>query len=190
MKRIAIALTPDFADWECALLTATARSFLGVEIVTASPGGDLLRSMGGIKVVPDTSHDELDANAFDALVIPGGLSWEKGEAPDLNGLIHRFHDKGRLVAGICAAASVLADSGVLNGVRHTGNSLASHQAQPAYKGAALYVDQPQAVSDGGIITAPGSSPFTFTVEILKALDLMSDEARQELGSFAREFSEP
>ena len=37
MTRIAIALTPDFADWECALLMAVARSYLGVEILTASP---------------------------------------------------------------------------------------------------------------------------------------------------------
>lgn len=187
MKRIAIALTADYADWECALLTATARSFLGVDVVTASPEGNMLVSMGGFKVVPDMAYAALHPEMFDALVIPGGLSWEKGTAPDLTDLIHRFRDTGKLVAGICAAASALAASGVLNAVRHTGNSLASHQAYPTYQGAALYVNQPQAVSDQGVVTAPGTSPFTFTREILRALDLMDEDAERELAGFAREF---
>ena len=110
MTRIAIALTQDFADWEPALLAAAARSYLGVEIVTASHDGQPVTSMGGFKVIPDTSYDALDPETFDALVIPGGLSWEKGTAPDFSDLVHRFRAKGRVVAGICAAASALASS--------------------------------------------------------------------------------
>ena len=104
MTRIAIALAQDFADWEPALLAAAARSYLGVEIVYATPDGGPVTSMGGLKVTPDTSYDALDADNSDALVIPGGLSWEKGTAADLGGLVQRFREKDRLVAGICAAA--------------------------------------------------------------------------------------
>ena len=76
MTRIAIALAQDFADWEPALLAAAARSYLGVEIVYATPDGRPVTSMGGLKVTPDTSYDALDAVDIDALVIPGGLSWD------------------------------------------------------------------------------------------------------------------
>ncbi|MGV2049653.1 type 1 glutamine amidotransferase family protein [Agrobacterium sp. 22-209-1] len=186
MTRIAIALAQDFADWEPALLTAAARSYLGVEIVHATPDGRPVTSMGGLKVTPDTSYDALDPVDIDALVIPGGLSWEKRTAVDLGGLVHRFRDRDRLVAGICAAASALGGTGVLNDVSHTGNSLASHKAYPAYRGEAHYRDQPKAVSDGGIVTAPGSAPVSFAVEILKHLGLFGPEAEAELQVFAAE----
>ncbi|PZP49127.1 MAG: glutamine amidotransferase [Agrobacterium fabrum] len=186
MTRIAIALAQDFADWEPALLAAAARSYLGVEIVYATPDGAPVISMGGLKVTPDTSYGALDPENVDALIIPGGLSWEKGTAVDLGGLVHRFRDRDRMVAGICAAASALGGTGVLNGVAHTGNSLASHKAYPAYGGEALYRDQPKAVSDGGIVTAAGSAPVSFAVEILKHLGLFGPEAEAELQVFAAE----
>ncbi len=186
MTRIAIALAQDFADWEPALLAAAARSYLGVEIVYATPDGGAVTSMGGLKVTPETSYDALDPDNIDALVIPGGLSWEKGAAADLGDLVQRFRDKGRLIAGICAAASALAGTGVLNNLAHTGNSLAAHKAYPAYDGEGLYRDQPKAVSDGGIVTAAGSAPVSFAVEILKHLGLFGPEAEAELGIFAAE----
>ncbi|UXS31048.1 glutamine amidotransferase [Agrobacterium tumefaciens] len=186
MTRIAIALAQDFADWEPALLAAAARSYLGVEIIYATPDGRPVTSMGGLNVTPDTSYDALDPENIDALIVPGGLSWEKGTAVDLGGLVHRFRDRDRLVAGICAAASALGGTGVLNDVAHTGNSLASHKAYPAYSGENLYRDQPKAVSDGGIITAAGSAPVSFAVEILKHFGLFGPEAEAELQVFAAE----
>lgn len=190
MTRIAIALTEEFADWEPALLAAAARGYLGVEIVTASPDGKPVTSMGGLKVMPDTAYDALDPDDIDALVIPGGLSWEKGAAPDFTDLVHRFRAQDRVVAGICAAASALAGTGVLNHAAHTGNSLASHQRYEMYEGAGLYRDQPQAVSDKGIVTAPGNSPVTFAAEVLKALDLWGPEAEAEISVFSAEHLKP
>ena len=186
MTRIALALTEDFADWEPALLAAAARGYLGVEIVTASPDGASVTSMGGLKLTPDMAYDALDPDEIDALVIPGGLSWEKGTAPDFTDLVHRFRARDRVVAGICAASSALAATGVLNHAAHTGNSLASHQRHGIYKGTELYRDQPRAVSDKGIVTAPGSSPVTFATEVLKALDLWGPEAKTELWVFSAE----
>ncbi|RYC12023.1 type 1 glutamine amidotransferase family protein [Ciceribacter ferrooxidans] len=186
MTRIAIALAEDFADWECALLMAAARAYLGVEVLTASPDGRPVTSMGGLKVTPDLSFADLDPARFDALVLPGGLSWEKGVAPDFSPLVRAFNDAGKVVGGICAAASAVAGSGILDGVAHTGNSLASHQKYPGYHGAAHYMDRPQAVSDGKVVTAPGTAPYTFTVEMLKALDLWGPEAEAELSAFSAE----
>ncbi|NTJ41626.1 glutamine amidotransferase [Agrobacterium larrymoorei] len=186
MASIALALTEDFADWEPALITSVARGYLGVEIVTASPDGKPVTSMGGFRIMPDMAYDALDPDRFDALVIPGGLSWEKGRAPDFTDIVHRFRAGNRVVAGICAASSALAATGVLNHVAHTGNALESHRKHEAYQGAEHYRDQPQAVSDKGIITARGSSPVTFTAEILKALDLWSPEAESEIAAFSAE----
>lgn len=186
MPRIAIALQDDYADWEPALLMAVARSYLDCEVLTASPDGDAVTSMGGLTVQPDMAYTALTPDRFDALVIPGGLAWEKRTAFDFAPVVKRFVDGGKVVAGICAAASALAASGVLDTVAHTGNSLASHENQPGYDGRALYRDQPQAVRDRNIVTAAGSSPDTFAIEVLKALDIYGPDAAAELAAFAAE----
>lgn len=186
MPRMAVALQADFADWEPALLMAAARYYLGCEVLTASPDGQPVVSMGGLKVTPDIGFAEIDPERFDALVIPGGYAWEKGEAFDFTELAREFHAKGKVVAGICAAASALAATGVLDRVAHTGNSPASHAKYPGYQGAEHYRDQPQAVSDSRIVTAPGSAPVTFAMEVLKALDLWTPEAEAELSAFTAE----
>ncbi|HCL66282.1 MAG TPA: glutamine amidotransferase [Rhizobium sp.] len=186
MARIAVALQADFADWEPALLMAAARYYLGCEVLTASPDGKPVTSMGGLKVTPDLSFAAIDPARFDALVIPGGYAWEKGHAFDFTELAKAFRAEGKVLGGICAAASALAATGVLNDVAHTGNSLASHQKYPGYHGTEHYRDQPQAVSDKGIVTAPGSAPNTFAVDVLKALDLWTPEAEAELSAFAAE----
>ena len=189
MKRIAVALTNDFADWECALVSAAARSYLGCKITTASPDGTPVTSMGGLKVLPDCAYSNLKPDDFDALLIPGGLSWEKGTAPDFSEMINAFHSAGKVVGGICAAASAVAASGVVNTLRHTGNSLESHQKYATYKGEALFQSQAVAVQDGGVVTAPGTAPVSFAAELMKALGLWVPEAEAVIAQFAAEHLE-
>ena len=187
MTAIAVALTPDFADWECALLMATARSWLGVTIKTATADGRPVTSMGGLHVAPDLVFADLDPQHFDALVVPGGMAWENGDVPEtLHDLVRTFRDKRKMTAGICAAASMLAGAGLLNDVKHTGNRLGSHQEYPAYTGADLYVEGPQAVHADGVVTAAGTAPFTFTVAVLKGLGLWNEAAQAELAPFSAE----
>ncbi|HUH48447.1 MAG TPA: DJ-1/PfpI family protein, partial [Mycoplana sp.] len=75
-KRIAIGLTEGFADWECALLMASARSYFGFEVVAASPGGRAVTSMGGLAVTPATVLETVTPADYDALVLCGGTIWE------------------------------------------------------------------------------------------------------------------
>ncbi len=42
------------------------------------------------------------------------------------------------------------------------------------------------MSDGRVVTAAGSSPVSFTIEILKALNLWGPEAEMELAAFSAE----
>lgn len=190
MSRIVIALQNDYADWEPALLMAATRYWLNCEVVTASPDGQPVISMGGLKVATDIGLDAINAESFDALIIPGGYAWEQGTASDFTALATGFRDHGKVLGGICAAASALAATGVLDDVAHTGNSLASHKKYAGYRGEARYLDQPQAVRGGKIVTAAGSAPDTFTIEVLKALGLYGPEAEEELAAFAAEHRRP
>jgi len=59
-------------------------------------------------------------------VVIGGLgvykrvvSGEYSEVELLQQLVVKFHDRGKVVAAICAASAVLAKAGILNGVKAT-----------------------------------------------------------------------
>jgi putative intracellular protease/amidase len=187
MTSIVVVLTPEFADWECALLMAVARSYLGVTVKTATSDGRPVTSMGGLNVTPDLSYTQISPADFDAVVVPGGLAWEKKLVPEgLHDLVRRFRDEKKMAAGICAAASMLAGAGLLNEVAHTGNRLASHQTYEAYTGGKHFVEGSMAVHSDGVVTAAGTSPYTFTVEILKGLGLWDATAQEELAPFSAE----
>lgn len=181
MARIVLVVVDPFADWEPAHLAAGARTDLGDEVRWASPGGRPLRSMGGLSVTVDAAVEELDPADLDALVLIGSPRWESAQPPDLSDLLRRAVQAGRVVGGICAATLALARAGLLDDRVHTSNSLeflAAHAA--GYRGAARYRDVPYAVTDGRVVTAAGSAPATFAIEVLQ---LLHPEAAAELAEF-------
>ncbi|MDI7861322.1 glutamine amidotransferase [Rhizobiaceae bacterium n13] len=186
MTRIAIGLTEGFADWECALLMAVARSYLGIEVKTASPDGAPVTSMGGLKALPDLAFGAIDAETFDALVLAGGTIWDTDQAPDVSTLVTAYRARERVIAAICGATLALARAGVLNDVRHTSNAADFLTQAENYKGAALYRESAHSIRDGRIVTAAGTSPHTFAAEVLKALGHWSPESDYYLGLFGNE----
>ncbi|WVT74198.1 DJ-1/PfpI family protein [Sinorhizobium chiapasense] len=184
--RLAIVLCEGFADWECALLMAAARTHLGVEIDVATADGARVTSMGGLDVSAHLSIDALDPAGFDGLVICGGSIWETDEAPDLSATIRAFDRDKRVVAAICGGVNALAASGLLNGVNHTGNSGESLAALPGYRGGPHYRDQSQALRSGHVVTAAGTAPISFAAEILRGLGLGSPELDGFLALYGHE----
>ncbi|WFU48422.1 DJ-1/PfpI family protein [Sinorhizobium terangae] len=184
--RLAIVLTEGFADWECALLMATARTELGLDVLIAAPGGTVVTSMGGLHITPHLPTKTLAPAEFDALVLCGGSAWQTSAAPNLTAMIHAFHGKGRVVGGICGATLALAASGILNETDHTGNSAESLSAVAGYHGHQHYRDQPQALRSDRLVTAAGTAPVSFTAEIFHALGLGSAALDDYLSLYARE----
>lgn len=175
MTRLAILLTEGFADWECAHLMASGRSYFGMEMVVATPGGIPVLSSGGLGVTPDVDASALDAAALDGLVVCGGTIWQSAAAPDISEIARRFADAGKLVAAICDGVFALAGTGLLDAAAHTGNSAEQLKAVPGYAGAAHYVDQPRAVRAGMLVTASGLAPVSFMVEVFNALGYGGEE---------------
>ena len=175
MTRLAVVLTEGFADWEVGQLAASARTHFGFDVVTASPGGAEIRSMGGMRVAADTVAENLHGDAFDALVICGGTIWETERAPDLSSVIDDFISRGKVTAAICGGTLALARTGALNNIPDTSNAPDCVASAEGDGGRAHYRDGPQAVRSGMIVTAPGSAPITFTAEIYRALGFGSEE---------------
>ena len=185
MPALTLLLTEHFADWECALLSAAARTHLGCGVTVATPDGLPVTSMGGLRVTPHAPLERIDPKETDALLIAGGTSWESATPPDIAETLRTFDRSGRLIAGICGGTIAMARAGLLNTRRHTSNSRETLRVE-FYAGEALYSDQPGACRDRHIITAPGTAPLTFTAEVLGALGLGGPALTGFLDLFTRE----
>jgi putative intracellular protease/amidase len=180
-QAIAVLIVPGFADWEFGMITGAGRAFYGVGVTFASPDGRPVTSMGGLTATPDRAMATLDPGDFAALALIGGVSWEGPAQVDAGPLARRFLGAGKVVGAICGGTTALARAGLLDGVAHTSNGPGYLDAHvPAYRGAAHYLNQPRAVRDGLIVTAPGTAPASFAIEMLRAAGV----AEGELASFA------
>lgn len=172
MAKIALILTEGFADWEYALIAGVGPAFYGQEIQFFTPNSGSLQSQGGLTISVTEGLADLVAWRPAAVSVVGGTIWEQADAPDLSALLTSEYQRGCVVAGICGGTLALARAGLLNNVRHTSNGsdyLGTHL--PDYQGQGYYQDQPAAMSDQGIITAPGTAPVSYTAALFAAVGL-------------------
>jgi putative intracellular protease/amidase len=172
MPKIAVVLSPGFADWEYALIGGTGGPFYGLDVryYATSPGE--LRSQGGLVCSVDRGVEEIAAWEPDAVVVVGGTAWETDGTPDIRGVLRTQRERGGVVAGICGGTLALARAGLLNDVAHTSNEatfLTTHAAE--YDGAGRYKQSAVAVTDGGIVTAPGTALVSFTAAVFAGVGL-------------------
>lgn len=93
----------------------------GISVTLAGLSEGALRGSRGIVIVPDTTLDGVCNQDFDLIVLPGGQPGTRNLKADTRvlQLLQRFAAQGKLVAAICAAPSVLAEAGLLNGKQAT-----------------------------------------------------------------------
>ncbi|MDO4643844.1 MAG: DJ-1/PfpI family protein [Cardiobacteriaceae bacterium] len=127
--------------------------------------------MGSLKVIPDIAISDINTDA-DALILIGGEGWSKLPEPEQNKLAaitNSFKQERKIIGGICAAANFLAAHGLLNDVKHSGNTLQTMQNFPAYNNAVAFQEGNQAARTQNIVTAAGTAPISFALEVLRAL---------------------
>ena len=167
-----------FADWEPAYALAELRRSGGLEVVTLGFTDAPVRSMGGLRVVPDRALADLDPAAVRLLILPGGDLWE-GIYPraELEAVLTELRACEVPIAAICGATLALARAGLLNDRAHTSNEQAYLTSLvPEYAGGGQYVDE-LAVRDRRVITASGLGPTEFAREIFDELEVFTAEER-------------
>lgn len=143
--------------------------------------------MAGVSIRSAGKAEDAAPADYDVLVLCGGTIWQSDDVPDLSAPVGRFIAAGKPVAGICDATLALGRLGLLDTRAHTGNYASQlREVVPTYRGSALYRDQPQAVSDQGVITASGAAPVSFAREVLDAIGLGSAELFDYLGLYGDE----
>ena len=180
-QKVIFVLLNDYTDWEGAFLSTALHvgvvpgSEIKYEVCTAAPTLDVVRSIGGLRTLPDYSFENMPKD-YAALVLIGGNRWDSPEAELVAPLVQEAMDKGKTIGAICNGASFLCSHGFLNDVKHTGNGLDQFKqwGGEKYANEAEYVET-QAVSDRNIVTANGVGHLEFTREMLLLLEANTPE---------------
>lgn len=137
----------------------------GVSVLTAGIGKGFATGSHQIIVETDALLDDVLEEDYEAIVLPGGPGTPKlNEIPALHSRLRRQAESGMLVAAICAAPSVLAAAGLLEGKRAT--------CFPSVEGkmaGAVIVREPVVVT-GNIVTSRGvGTAIPFALEVAARL---------------------
>lgn len=169
-----------FADWEPGYATAHIqrpgwqREPGRYVVRTVAGSSEPVTSMGGSRILPDATVDQIGPQDSAMLILVGGDTWgDRDRHAAILDKAREFLDAGTPVAAVCGATFGLALAGLLDDREHTSNA-AAYLAQTGYAGADRYRDEP-AVTDRGLITATGTKPVDFARHIFQALDLYSPQ---------------
>ena len=117
MSHIAVFLAEGFEEIEgLTVVDLCRRAGIQTDMVSITEEKTVLGSHG-IPVVADITFDEVDFDALDMIVLPGGLKGTQNlEACEpLMEQVEQFHQAGRYLSAICAAPSIFGHKGYLKG---------------------------------------------------------------------------
>lgn len=119
-----------------------------------------------IEVMADMIFEEVDYNNGDVLILPGGMPGTNHlmEHEGLDKLLKDFNAKGKLLAAICAAPSVLGQKNILSGKKAT--------CYPGFEDKLIdaQVVNEGVVEDGNVITSKGmGTAIDFSLALIKRL---------------------
>jgi len=120
MSKVLVPLAEGFEEIEAVAIVDLLRR-AGIEVCTASLAGREVTGSHDITVLADARLDEVDAGDCDMIVLPGGMpgTTHLKSDPRVARLLRQFAESGRYTAAICAAPSVLAHAGLLEGRKAT-----------------------------------------------------------------------
>jgi len=150
MPKVAIILAEGFEEVEAVAPIDVLRR-AGVEVIIAGLSSEPVASARGVKIVPDATIDQLNAEELDLVILPGGAGGVEKlkQDPRVERLIKAMQEKKKLIGAICAAPTALAKFGVLEGKKATVYPTLVEEIKPAQ-----FVDNP-VVEDENVITSQG-----------------------------------
>jgi putative intracellular protease/amidase len=175
MKRKAYLLVFDgLADWEPAHALCEINKSGKFEIATVGFSHAVVTTMGGLRVSPDVTLNDVGQADTAIFILPGGDMWEQGRREEVETLLVRLHEGNVPIGALCAATLEIARAGLTHNLRHTSNSKAYLKKMvPRYNDENFYVNE-LAVTDQNIITASGLGSVDFAREVLRLLEIYSE----------------
>ncbi|WP_372807269.1 DJ-1 family glyoxalase III [Pontiella sp.] len=144
------------------IIDTLRRAEFDVTVASLTPG--TIEASRGVKLVGDTTWDQIDPSEFDLLLLPGGFGGTMAfcEHAGVQQALKDFNEKKKWVGCICAAALALNEAGILAGKTFTCYPGVEEKlpadAQP--------VDE-AVVVDGHLITSQGpGTAFEFALKVI------------------------
>ncbi|MBI4343318.1 MAG: type 1 glutamine amidotransferase [Candidatus Omnitrophica bacterium] len=148
-KRIAILVEDLYQDQEVWYPYYRLKE-AGVEVAIVGTGKAEYKSKYGYPIKPDVAAEQVSANEFDGLIVPGGYAPDiLRRFPAVIRLVKEAHAQGKLLGAICHAGWVLVSADVLRGKTVTCFSAIKDDVVNA---GATFVDR-EVVRDGNLITS-------------------------------------
>lgn len=193
-ERVVLVLFPGAVAYELASVAAVVAPPLQVEVIT--PDGADHVDETGLVLRADRSFAEAAAedllSGVVAVAVAGGNLESILENEPLGRLLRAIHDRGGLVAAICAGPLALAQAGVLRGHAYVQAGFYPESVQYIWDGAEERRDS--VVVSGNVITALPEAHIDFAIAIGQHLAVFADEAEAEVrrgylkGRFDRDWS--
>lgn len=170
--KVVVPLAEGFEEIEFSTIVDILRR-AGIAVTVAGLKEEGINGAHGIRVTPDTLIDKVSADDFDAIVLPGGNPGyvNLGKSEKVLNLVRGMHEKNKYVTAICAAPSVLAKAGVIQGKRAT--------IFPGMEGTLTGAQhsKERVVVDGRIITSQG--PGTAIEFAIKLVEVLAGKSQAE-----------
>ena len=175
-KRVAVLIAPGLEEIEgLTVVDLLFRAGIPCDTVAITPELAVTSSHEVTIVCKRSLCDEgFSFDGYDMLVLPGGIPGTPNlrACEPLCAAVVARAQAGRPLAAICAAPSIFAELGLLEGRRATSNPGFQHVL--AERGAVLLADDPVVV-DGNLITSQGAgTAMLFALEIVR--HYLGDEA--------------
>ncbi len=168
MSSVLISLAEGFEELEVVAVVDVLRR-AGIETVVAGLAEGPVKASRGTVLVPDAALDAVMEREFDMIVLPGGMPGVKHlrADPRIRRLLERTRAAGRYTAAICAAPTLLADFGMLEGRQATSNPKFKDQVAVAF--GVRYREDPVVV-DGRLVTSRGpGTAMLFALQLVETL---------------------
>lgn len=174
---VAIMLAEGFEEVEAlAVADVLYRAGIRADLISVTDARHVTSSHG-IRVVADRMLEDTDLSTYALLFLPGGMPGTLGlkATPAIQEEVLRRADAGQLIAAICAAPSILAELGVLDGRHATANPA----FVKAIVGGGAIVHENPVVVDEAVITSRGAgTSLDLGLEIVRVL--LGDAAVDEV----------
>ncbi|HUJ80034.1 MAG TPA: DJ-1 family glyoxalase III [Nitrospiria bacterium] len=138
----------------------------GIDVTVAGVTADPVTGRSKIRLLADRPIDQVKSADVDMVILPGGAegTGHLQRSVAVKRLIKEIAALGKPVAAICAAPTVLAGLGLLNGKRVTSHPSVEHNLGP------VNYAEDRVIVDGGIITSRGpGTAMEFAMALVEIL---------------------
>ena len=167
MPRVCVLMAQGFEEMELVItVDVLRRAGVTVDIVTIGETVEPVVGSRQIRMVPDRVLAGLDPASYDGVVLPGGLEGTErlGKSTGVLELVRTMAQAGKLVAAICAAPVILAESGLMDGRRIT-----CHPGAVSRVSRAVF-EPHRVVTDGPFVTSRAAgTTFEFAFKLVERL---------------------